>query len=346
MILPIKNKIEAELSQYIKKINSVYQLKAISPLLYQEISRFAAGKGKRVRPVLFCIGYLGFAQKPAPGLYESAVSIELLHDFMLIHDDIIDKSPLRRGEPSMHTRFNRYLTAFKNIKFNGEDLSIVAGDVVYAIALNAFLSIKENPYRKEAALRKLIEAALYTGSGEFIELLIGAKPLERVTKNDIYKIYDLKTAQYTFSYPLTIGATLAGADKTQLKLLFDYGRFLGRGFQIKDDIIGVFSEESEIGKSNLTDLQEAKKTILIWYAFQHATPAQKRFIQSILSKPHITKRDLLGMREVITRTGALAYAQQQIQSLLSQSHAALARCTIKKPYKATLISFAEDVLRV
>ena len=107
---------------------------------------------------MFIIGYLSFAKKAARGLYTSALSIELLHDFMLVHDDIIDKSKTRRGKPSMHKMLDNHLAKFKNIKFSGQDLGIVVGDVMYAIAINAFLAINEDFTRKQRALKRFIEA--------------------------------------------------------------------------------------------------------------------------------------------------------------------------------------------
>ncbi|TAM41649.1 polyprenyl synthetase family protein, partial [bacterium] len=270
MFLKIKIGIEKELAAYARRMDKLYSLRQLSPLLFKTIKEFICRPGKRIRPVLFCIGYLGFSKKTPPGLYRSALSLELLHDFMLVHDDIIDKSDTRRGRPSMHALLNRYLRTDKKAKFNGEDLTIVAGDVMYSMALDAFLSVKEDMRRKEEALRKLISAALYTGSGEFIELILGTRPIEKVTREDIYKIYDHKTANYTFASPLSIGATLAGAKPEQVKKLFSNGMLVGRAFQIKDDIIGTFGEEKDTGKSNLTDIKEAKRTLLIWHAFNHS----------------------------------------------------------------------------
>ena len=114
MLNKIKNKLESELVEYLRDLNKSYSLNAISPLMFQSIKEFASRKGKRVRPTLFIIGYLGFAKKIAPGLYKSALSLELLHDFLIVHDDIIDKSDLRRGKPSMHNVFNKYLKKYKN----------------------------------------------------------------------------------------------------------------------------------------------------------------------------------------------------------------------------------------
>ena len=299
MLNKIKNKLENKLASYLDQLDKKYSLKKISPILFKHIREFALRKGKRVRPTLFIIGYLGFTKKPASGIYTSALSLELLHDFMLVHDDIIDKSELRRDKPTMHILLGRYLKRSRNIKFSGQDLAIVAGDVMYALALDTFMAVKENPMRKEAALKKLFQAAMFTGSGEFIELLSGTKDISKISREDIYKIYDFKTAYYTFGFPLTMGAVLAGANEKEIKKLFRYGVYLGRAFQIKDDILGMFNEEKEIGKSTLCDLQEAKKTLLIWQAYKKALPRQKSAIRRILTKNKIVKQDLIKMRQIV-----------------------------------------------
>jgi geranylgeranyl diphosphate synthase type I len=194
MLNGIKFKLDKELTSYAKRLDQDYRLKAISPLLSAKIKEYILRPGKRVRPTLFVLGYLAYSRKPAHGLFRSALSIELLHDFMLVHDDIIDKSDLRRGKPAMHKMFNDHFAQSRGIKFNGQDLAIVVGDILYALAMDAFLAIQEKPERKEKALRKFISAALYTGCGEFIEMVCGAKTIEEISQADIYKIYDLKTA--------------------------------------------------------------------------------------------------------------------------------------------------------
>ncbi len=346
MFIKIKHKIEKELTNYIRGINKHYSLNRISPLLSGSINNFISRKGKRVRPVLFVMGYLGFAKKPASGLYRSAVSLELLHDFMLVHDDIIDKSATRRGKPSMHEMLNKHLTGYKNIKFDGQDLTIVAGDVMYAMALEAFLTIKEDMKRKEMALEKLIKAALYTGTGEFIELLLGARKIDKITKNDIYRIYDLKTANYTFATPLSMGATLGGADKKQTKALFDFGIYLGRAFQIKDDIIGLFGKERKIGKSNLTDLQEAKKTILVWYAYNKSDKKGKSAIKRIFEKNTVDNADLINMRKIVLNSGALSCIEREINALINKAHSLHSRFKMRPAYKEPLLKYSKEILKL
>ncbi len=346
MFLKIKNRIEKELTSYCRSINTLYPLKSLSPLLFKRITEFLSRKGKRIRPLLFTVGYLGFAKKAAPGLYRSAISLELLHDFLLVHDDVIDKSLTRRGRPSMHAMLNKYLLKHKGLKFSGEDLAIVAGDVMYAMALDAFMAIKEDRKRKEMALKKLIEAALYTGSGEFIELIYSIKDIAEISRKDIYKIYDCKTAVYTFSSPLVMGAILAGAAKSQVDKLFEYGICLGRAFQIKDDIIGMFTDETEIGKSNLTDLQEAKKTLLIWYAYHKSGNKGKSAIRKILPKTNISRMDLEKIRAIVLNSGALSYVKNEISALLNKSEKISRSLAMRSAYKKALAAYSKTILAV
>jgi len=346
MFLKIKIRLEKELSSYIRATDRLYSLNKLSPILFKSIKEFILRDGKRVRPILFCISYRGYAKKVPPRFYRSALSLELLHDFLLVHDDIIDKSPIRRGKPSMHSLLKAYLGQKKEAKFSGEDLAIVAGDVIYALALDAFLAVSEDPLRKEAAMRQLIQTTLYTAGGEFIELLLGTRPIEKVSRQDIYKIYDYKTANYTFASPLTIGATLAGAKTNQIKKLHSYGMLLGRAFQIKDDIIGIFGKEKETGKSNLTDIKEAKRTLLLWYAFSHADKKDKLALKKLLEAKFLKHSGLIKIRKIIAGSGARAFAQNQIEYLSAKALEQIDGLNMDKRYKQALADFSQKTLKV
>jgi geranylgeranyl pyrophosphate synthase len=141
---------------------------------------------------------------------------------------------------------------------------------------------------------------------------LGVKDIRETTKNDIYRIYDYKTANYTFASPLTMGAILAGADKKKVNELFNYGMILGRAFQIKDDIIGIFADSAETGKSSLTDIREAKKTILIWYTYNHCDYKAKRIIDKVFSGKCAGKSELIKIRKLISESGGLEYAKREI----------------------------------
>lgn len=344
MFEAFKKRIDAELVELLKS-ERFRDLKKISPSLERAISDFAGRDGKRIRPVMFLVGYLGYAGRPAPGLYRSALSIELLHDFMLVHDDIIDKSDLRRGKPAMHVLLSKGIKGTSKIKFSGQDLAIVAGDVVYAMAIHSFLEIKVDMKYKELGLRKFVDAALYTGAGEFIELLLGGEELSRVKLRDIYKIYDYKTAYYTFSCPLSVGAILAQAPAAEIKKLHDYGICLGRAFQIKDDIIGVFSNSDESGKPSLSDLQEAKKTVLMYYAYRMGNSRQRSTINAVLTKKKVSAADLERMRSIISDCGALERVKKEVALLRRRAVEIGNSLRMRETYRRALASYAERLLR-
>ena len=344
MLDKIKKRIDLNLIRFLNQVDASYNLNFISPLLFKVIKDFILRDGKRLRPILFVIGYKGFSKKEPAGLYTSALSIELLHDFMLVHDDIIDKSEMRRKKPSMHVLLNKYLARYPKAKFNGQDLSIVAGDIIYAIAIDAFLKINALPLNKERALKRFIRAAVYTGSGEFIELLSGTKKIEETTKEDIEKIYDYKTAEYTFSTPLATGALLAGASQREEKILSEFGRYLGRAFQVKDDILGLFSDEKKIGKSILSDLQEAKKTLVLWHIFNKSCPRKKSLIKNILSKQKVTIKDLQRIRLISQKTKSLDYARNEVEIFASKAESILKRSGLSQKHKDTLIHYCRELL--
>jgi geranylgeranyl diphosphate synthase type I len=239
----------------------------------------------------------------------------------------------------MHAMFDSYLKKSKQTKFNGSDLSIVVGDIIYALAIDAFLSINENFQLKEKALHNFIKAAIFTGSGEFIELINGIKPLNKLKKSDIYKIYDYKTAFYTFSCPLSTGAILAGVKGKELDKINAYGRYLGRAFQIKDDILGIFGDKKKTGKSQTSDLQEAKKTLLIFYAYNRASSKNQNKIKKILAKEKINKSDLTQIQKIIIESNALQLAKKDIRNLIRKSQSILASLSMKKNYKKSLTDY-------
>ena len=215
---------------------------------------------------------------------------------------------------------------------------------MYAMAIDVFLSIKEDAGRKERALRKFIEAAIYTGSGEFIELLSGIKDIRDLSIRDIYKIYGFKTAYYTFACPLSIGAILAGAPQKEIDIIAEYGSYLGNAFQIKDDILGLFGEERETGKSPLIDLREAKRTVLVWYAYRHSKEKDRAKIKVILSKKNIGRPDLLTMRKIVEFSGARAFAEKEISCFLEKALAIIKRSKMLPQYKKSLSDYSKKIL--
>lgn len=321
LIGQIRKNIDKSLSSFLDTVKRDYKLHLVSPSLFESIREFTLRDGKRLRPLLLILTYKGYSpasQKISRKLYNASTCMEFLHNFMLIHDDIIDRSDLRRGRPTMHKILARTVKTPDPDKL-GIDLGIIAGDIVYALAIDAFLSINEPSARKERALKYFIQTAAFTAMGEYIDTVSGVKPVEEVTEQDVYLNYTLKTARYTFDCPMVTGAILAGANNKEIKKISRFGILIGQAFQIQDDIIGVFETEANIGKSILSDLVEGKKTLLVTHAFRVLKGKARQEFLRIFTQKNKTLQDLEAVKRIFLRTQSLNYALGAIQDRLQEA---------------------------
>lgn len=345
MLRQIKNRIDSEIGAYFRSLRKMYPPEILPPVLSSRIEDFIMQNGKRARPIFFILGYRGFSKKIPRGLYRCAVSVELLHNFALIHDDIIDRSDTRRNRPSLHCALDECVMKHDRARHSGKDLALVAGDILYALGMSNFLSIDAKPDRKETALKKLIEAAIYTGSGESLELLSGLKDISAISKTDIYRIYDLKTGIYSFSVPLVMGAILAGAKKTDLDRLDKYGICIGRAFQIRDDIMDIAGSDENCFRPPLADLRGSKRTILVWYAYNNADSRDREMLESIMKKENIPYCETLKIRQILIKTGAVGFAVKEIRRLIELSKDHCAASGMNRTYKNMLMSYSGGLLK-
>ncbi len=341
MLIKFKRDIDNSLAQFIRDTRKNYKLHYVSNTLFQGIQDFLVRDGKRIRPILYLVSYLGYSSKKKINytkLLRSSLALELFHDFMLIHDDVIDKSALRRGKPTLHRVFNSKMNLPKN-NLLGESLSIVAGDVVFALAIDSFLEIDEDLRRKQAALKKLVETAAYTGAGEFLDVTNAFVRIEDIKKSDVFINYTYKTAKYTFECPLLIGAILSGMPKGELDKLSRLGINLGLAFQIQDDMLDIFSSSKAIGKPVLSDLIESKKTLLVWRAYNMADKADKARIKFILEKKNKTYEDLMNFRELIRKTKAHTYCIEKTFNIIKEANQICSKLEIRDKYRIFISDF-------
>jgi len=190
-ILPkVRGKIEYELGQFIDRFISQNRHSALPGAVGRKLRDFVLEGGKRLRPLFFLCGFHGYS-RPIPGVYRSAIALELLHDFILIHDDIIDGSSVRRSGPSLHVALDRARPAGANRPSGGKGMGIVVGDILYAMAISCFLAIRQKAEIKQEALKVLMDAACRTGAGQLKELWSGFNSLKATSIDDVYRIYDL-----------------------------------------------------------------------------------------------------------------------------------------------------------
>ncbi|KJJ86080.1 polyprenyl synthetase [Candidatus Omnitrophus magneticus] len=335
----LKKEISREIKESFDSLEKKYCLKSASPLLYFVIKDFFGRKGKRIRPLLFILSYLGysFEKKSYKDVLKPAIAFEFLHAFLLIHDDIIDESELRRGKPTLHKVINSRIKISKHDRLGGY-LGIVAGDIIFAMAVELFISFKTSCEKKETALREFISSAIWTGEGEFIDVFNGKKTLDKVIDQDIYRTYELKTSVYTFLAPLSAGAIIAGAGPSEIKLLKKFGSVLGRAFQILDDFLDIFMTEEETGKSKFQDFSEKKKTFLAWKTYHSLKGRDKKIFFNLFEKDDKSIEACEKIKDMIIKSGAAFFILDMIDGLIKESLVLLSRLKIKKEYK---VYFAE-----
>ncbi len=280
--------------------------------------------GKRVRGALVMTSYHMFGGHDLATALRAARVVEIAHAYMLIADDICDRSDLRRGGPSAHKLLQR---THEEQKLHGDSAHFGVSQALNAalagseLARQELVSLSVDAERKVLAMQEFHHALTTTVNGQMNDIFNEA--LQDVNEAQVLNTLQWKTAHYSFLYPLQLGAILATGDLKKLDGLADYALNLGLSFQLIDDVLGTFGDEFESGKSAQDDLKEGKVTVLISKALQLADTDQKRHLLSILGQPNLTGDDFLEAKRIIEQTGALAYTKQLADSYADKALAAL-----------------------
>ncbi len=250
------------------------------------------------RPFLVAQGHAIAAGRQADAALRLGGAIELVHAYLLIHDDLIDQSPLRSGVPTLHVRYAQGTTAHAGRaqallagNLTAELSSLLLDEIGRDFALDADVTL--------ALQRRLSRIKLSENAGQLLDMQLAGTPLEAVREADVLRLYRLKTAAYTTEGPLALGALLAGADQALLKTLEEVGRALGEAYQALDDLKGAFGDEAELGKPVTSDLQESKRTLLLCYAWRDGTADQRTTLEALLGGDR-----LQAFRQILDDTGA------------------------------------------
>lgn len=271
--------------------------------------------GKRIRGMLVKLGY-ELAGGSGQDINQVAAAVEILHTALLIHDDVIDQSLLRRGQPTLYQAFGG--------DHYGLSQAISLGDIGLYLAIKIIAEANFSSERKIITLQYLSRVIIQTGWGQILDVELPHLG-KKVLKKDVKLLESLKTASYSVSGPLILGAILAGAEERLLGYLGKFGENLGIAFQIQDDILGVFGQEEQIGKSNTSDIEEGKNTLLIADALEKANSQQKDILGKFYGKGNQGSQGLEIVRQVFTDTGAVDFAHSQ-----ALQYASLAKKIIPK----------------
>lgn len=306
--------------------------------------------GKRLRPILTVLSYEGYGGTDRKAILPVAVSQELFHAFILIHDDIIDRDDVRwRGlNLSGHysKEFGRVLRNNSDAKHFADMWALLAGDLCLNISLDT-LSNSPFPSDKVLSAHRYVYNTLFGMIGG--ELIDTALPLGlpwlKATEQRLLKVCKYKTSIYSFCTPLQLGALFAGANDNTLQKLEEFGVALGIAYQIRDDLLGMFGNEDELGKPCITDLREGKQTILILYLEQLASRRQLQRAKLYIGNPKVTDENLEEMRRILVTCGAKDKTEKLAYKYIKTARSLLPRLALSTQATDSLqdlVEFAVD----
>ncbi len=234
-------------------------------VLYDAGNYFLQLGGKRIRPVICLMGNELFNELSADA-WRAAVAIELFHNFTLIHDDIMDKAALRRGQATVHTKY-------------GEPTALLSGDIILVNAYDHLNKIGSEYLKK--IIRLFNRTAKEVCEGQQMDMEFEKK--EEVNLAEYLKMIELKTS-VLLAASLQIGAMLGGAGLGNQEHLYEFGKNLGIAFQIQDDYLDAFGDPDKFGKEVGGDIRANKKTFLLIHAFETCNPTQRKQLFKLLNE--------------------------------------------------------------
>ena len=322
-----QQQMDARLAEYCqRRISRAQYMHAGYGSFWETVRDVIDAGGKRLRPYLTVQAFEGFGGDPAqqPAVYDVAMAWELLHAGMLIHDDIIDRDTTRHGQLNVAGRMAEVYAAAgvpaKEVAHQADSSALLAGDALIgdACRLLGFTVCRAFPEQSDQVLDVLDEAIFSVVGGELLDTESAFKKIADV---DTIQIADLKTASYSIVGPLLTGALLAGASEDALKSLRRFGVAMGIGYQLHDDILGVFGQESVTGKSTTSDLAEGKRTMLMQKAYTLASAEQKKDIDELLGRQDASS--IAHLRALLHQLGVEEVVQAQAQEYMHDALAAL-----------------------
>jgi len=262
--------------------------------------------GKLLRPRLTLAAYLGLGGTDVVGIAPVAAAQELIHMAMMVHDDVLDHDEVRRGRPNLAGARRADLASSGVVGRAGESQVIAAallgGDLALIGAFDLLARAPIAPELRLGAVELLVRSVTTTVGGELLDV---AAELHDPTNVDALLIAELKTAAYTCSGPLMVGALLAGADPSTRAHLDRLGTALGVAFQLIDDELGVFGDPAETGKSVLSDIREGKRTELLRLSYLLADDDGRAVLDRYVGDPGLDDDGAARVRAVIAGSGAL-----------------------------------------
>jgi len=272
--------------------------------------------GKRMRAALVAAGYVAFAGGESwEACVPAMLAVELLQTYLLIHDDWMDDDDVRRGGPAVHAMLRARLGS----RELADATAILAGDLASGYAQEALLETDLAPERVLRAARAFARIQVEVVTGQLAEMHAAAGNTAAPT---VETIHALKTASYTVTGPLLVGAALAGADDARCAQLERFGRPLGIAFQLRDDLLGVFGDPSATGKPVWNDIRRGKRTALV--AELRSDPRAASLLARVHGRDDAPTEDIEAVVRAMVETGAKSRVEARVRELCDEARTVLA----------------------
>jgi geranylgeranyl diphosphate synthase, type I len=299
--------------------------------LTRELERLIRAGGKRIRPAFCYWGFLAAGGDVGAPIVRAAASLELLHTFAIVHDDIMDASDRRRGEPTINAT-------------RGTNIALLAGDLALVLADHELLFAG---FPEDAAVRAFdvySRMRQEVVAGQYLELEVSASA--SVSEEDARRVARLKSGRYTVKEPLLLGATLAGGDVELVEDLALVGDSLGEAFQLADDLLGTFGDPRATGKPVDADIRSGKRNVL----FAKTTAALDGaelvlFLDAWGGGAALTDEEVDRVRRLIESSGARRETTRLLDELTAAAVVRLEGLAIPAEPKAALLELATRVTR-
>lgn len=314
-LAPVSGPVQALLEDFLDA--RLAELRAIDPALEPvgcEVRDFVLLGGKRLRPAFVYWGYRATGARGSDALHHLGAAVELLHSFALIHDDVMDRSVLRRGRPTVHTALaeahGREALAGDPAWF-GVGGAILAGDLAFVWADQLLDSAPLPPAPLDRARGVFRDLRVEVMAGQYLDLRLAGRP--DADEADALRVALLKAGRYTVTRPLELGASAGEPSAVLRAALRAYGDAVGVAFQLRDDVLGLFGDPSRTGKSCVEDLREGKRTLLFLRALALADEPQRRVLEGLLGDPGADEAAADTVRQLVVDTGALTAVEELLR---------------------------------
>ena len=307
-----KQLIDADIAAYGKnlQIETLQQFGASARLEIDAYLGILDRGGKRIRGALTIAAYEMCGGTDQKMIVRAARALEMLHAYILIIDDFQDRSAVRRGGPTAHVSLANYHKKHElagSSEHFGASISLNAALSGAHAAQQILANLNVAPETRLKALEMINHTMMVTAHGQTNDIM--NEVVAEVTRADIERVLEWKTAHYTFLNPLSVGMILAGEEHS-INAVKDYAMHAGKAFQITDDILGTFGSEFASGKSPMDDIREGKRTLIIAHALEHTDDVNKNFLIRMLGNDAITPVQFERCKDILIQSGALGYAQK------------------------------------